>query len=163
MRSVCVCGGGGPQWVPKGGKDSHLIFDEEGLTPLHIAAKNGHFDVVKLLLQHTSVVDALSRTDRTTPLIYAAYSGHLQIVRYLIEEKQAKVSHTDISDRNAFYYARTYGRFDVAEYLSTKQQPDAWTQFSRYLGSVFMAADKSRSSNVDDDVVAKKSRINFNS
>ena len=35
----------------------------------------------------------------------------------------------------------TYGNFDAAEYLAKREEPDAWTSFSRYLGSVFSSSN----------------------
>ena len=54
-------------------------------TPLHLAAWQGHVDIVRLLLDRGADVNARGDGGRT-PLHYAAYWGHLDVVELLIEE-----------------------------------------------------------------------------
>jgi ankyrin repeat protein len=57
---------------------------EQGLTPLHLAARRGHLEVVELLLDRGA---GLEETDARgfTPLLYAAASGNLDLVRFLVD------------------------------------------------------------------------------
>ncbi len=58
--------------------------NERGLTPLHLAARRGHHDVVRLLIDQGA---DLERTDERgfTALLYAASSGNLDLVRFLVD------------------------------------------------------------------------------
>src|SRR3989338_6410126 len=49
--------------------------DQDGNTPLHAAARNGHEEIVKLLIDAGSLVDAPNRY-KETPLHWACYSDH---------------------------------------------------------------------------------------
>lgn len=59
--------------------------DEDGVTPLFLAAAAGHFKVVQTLIQEGAQVDAARITDGATPLFEAALFGHSNIVKKLID------------------------------------------------------------------------------
>jgi len=59
-------------------------------TPLHYAAREGHTEIVKLLINSGADMNVVvRRTSFTrhgfTPLHYAAYEGHLDVVKLLVE------------------------------------------------------------------------------
>ena len=55
-----------------------------GFTPLHIAAKNGYFEICKLIIDnvdHTNPAD----NNGSTPLYLAAQNGHLGIFKLMYQ------------------------------------------------------------------------------
>ena len=66
--------------------DNPNIPDENGETPIHVAAKEGHLDILELLLTKTNNVNDLKAQDNEgkTPLHHAAENGHHEIVKILI-------------------------------------------------------------------------------
>ena len=56
-----------------------------GWTGLHEAAKHGHVDAVRLLLEHGADPGARETGDNTTPLHWAAAHGHVDVVRALLD------------------------------------------------------------------------------
>lgn len=52
-------------------------------TPLHAAAKYGHWKVVEILIHHKATVDARNRAQQT-PLHFAAWNGRLLTVKALL-------------------------------------------------------------------------------
>jgi ankyrin repeat protein len=68
----------------------------EGSTPLHLAAQNGHLDVVEFLVEQQAEVNA-KETDGWTPLYLAAHNGHFDVVKFLVEQ-QAELNAKDIDD-----------------------------------------------------------------
>ena len=63
----------------------------DGATGLHIAAFQGHVDVVTLLLRHGARVDVIDKTWKTTPLTWAMTGwsmrpadAHYEIVKALV-------------------------------------------------------------------------------
>lgn len=60
--------------------------DEQGLTPLHIAAFYGHPLIIELLLQYGSDINALDNFSRT-PAHYAALRGQQNALLFLLHNK----------------------------------------------------------------------------
>ena len=56
------------------------------MTPLHLAAQQGHFSVVDYLVNQKADINPKSKYN-STPLHYAAENGHLSVVEYLINQK----------------------------------------------------------------------------
>jgi hypothetical protein len=53
-------------------------------TPMHVAAKAGHADILSLLLEHGADVDVLNKGGRT-PLHRASWNGKLEAGQYLLD------------------------------------------------------------------------------
>lgn len=69
--------------------------DEDGRTPLHLAASQGHADVVRALVGWPGVDMAACDDDDKTPLHLAAAAGHHLVVQILVDSGQADVNATD--------------------------------------------------------------------
>ena len=59
------------------------IQDDTRKTPLHRAAENGHFNVVKFLVKHNADTNAKDKMG-LTPLQYACQFGHIKIIKLLL-------------------------------------------------------------------------------
>jgi hypothetical protein len=62
------------------------------MTPLHIASKKGHTDVVTELICAGAQVNLADKVGNTTPLIYASYFGHIDVVKKLLSHPDIRVS-----------------------------------------------------------------------
>ena len=61
-----------------------MLFTKDKCTALHLAAANGHVDVVKVLIQNGADVNAVDEY-KFTALHLAARHGHVDIAKVLIE------------------------------------------------------------------------------
>ncbi|XP_036391567.1 protein fem-1 homolog B [Megalops cyprinoides] len=94
------------------------------LTPLLIAAQNGHETVVKLLLEHYRVDTEQTGTvifdgyvfEGATALWCAARAGHFEVVRLLVLHK-ANVNHTTLTKSTPLLAACFNGDMDIVQYL----------------------------------------------
>ena len=87
-----ACAGGSADALRRFLSDDHGLTQathpnrpHAGWTGLHEAAKRGHLDAVRLLLQHGANPNAREAGDNTYPLHWAAAHGHLEVVRALLD------------------------------------------------------------------------------
>lgn len=59
--------------------------DSAGYTALHYAARNGHHEICKMLLENNASANAQTRCGRATPLHRAAMQGRISIVELLLK------------------------------------------------------------------------------
>lgn len=97
-----------------GGQQHQQYVDtttDEGTTPLHFAAQNGHTECVEALLAAKADADE-SDNKRQTPLYHAVLSGQTECVAALLAAK-ADVHKSNISGETALDVAKRMGRHEI--------------------------------------------------
>ncbi|XP_048403074.1 ankyrin repeat domain-containing protein 27 isoform X1 [Stegostoma tigrinum] len=89
--------------------------NQDGFTPLHVAALHGHFDLVSLLLRHGANVN-MKNCHNATPLHLACQHNALQIVQYLLNYN-AKLNKKDLYGNTSLLNACLQGHLEIAELL----------------------------------------------
>uniref|UniRef100_UPI00398EA006 ankyrin repeat domain-containing protein 27 isoform X1 n=1 Tax=Pristiophorus japonicus TaxID=55135 RepID=UPI00398EA006 len=89
--------------------------NQDGFTPLHVAALHGHFDLVSLLLRHGANVD-MKNSHNSTPLHLACQHNDLQVVKYLLNYN-AKLNKKDVYGNTPLLHACLCGHLEIAELL----------------------------------------------
>ena len=91
--------------------------DEDGITPIHWAAFNGHIVIAKILVPLAdNPIDALNR-DRKTPLHYAAMKGHTEIVKFFAPLIGNPNTRVDIG-YTPIYWAAKLGHTEIVKILA---------------------------------------------
>lgn len=89
--------------------------DEDGLTILIIAAREGDHEAVKLLIDHGADVNAEQEEGRTA-LMMAAINGHLNVTKTLLSGG-ATIDAVDVEGSTALILASRCGNDEVVEAL----------------------------------------------
>jgi len=99
--------------------DTNLINakNNDGWTPLHIAAANGKDDMAEMLLDHGADVNAKDNGG-ATPLLYAAMYGQKEVAQVLLDHG-ADVNAKTVGGMTPLHYAAMRGYTDLAELLLT--------------------------------------------
>ncbi|XP_051017762.1 LOW QUALITY PROTEIN: ankyrin repeat domain-containing protein 27 [Acomys russatus] len=89
--------------------------DQDGFSPLHMAALHGRTDLVPLLLKHGAHSGARN-TSQAVPLHLACQQGHFQVVKCLLDAN-AKPNKKDLGGNTPLIYACSGGHHEVAALL----------------------------------------------
>ena len=148
-------------------------------TPIHMAAANGHFEVIKYLLSIIPQKDAENLASQqnesgNTPLHWAAYNGHLSIVQLLCDEYNVDVFVKNSSDHDVMYEAENNGQEEIENWLLKKyavednftvDENDDETKITYKPGTESKEADdraKAAASPTTDEIEKKASDLSIN-
>ncbi|KAI8982286.1 hypothetical protein BDF20DRAFT_866024 [Mycotypha africana] len=88
----------------------------ESLYPLHLAARQGHAELCRVLAQNKQELEKPDKYNTWTPLFWAANDGHVDCVRELIDAG-CKINVKDENNKTALYYAAWEGHMDCVQLL----------------------------------------------
>ena len=105
-------------------KQGRGVKVSSGATPLYIAARQGQFDVVKILLEQGVDIEEGLAYSRTTPLAAAAKGGHTECVKILLDNKAHVGRTTTDCGSNALMFSASYGHAEIMKLLLNTGQVD---------------------------------------
>jgi ankyrin repeat protein len=99
-----------------------------GLSPLHLAARQGELEAVKALLDAKADVNIRSAGDKVTPLLVATINGNFDLAKYLIE-RGADVNLAQANGVTPLYAAVNCQWADKALYPQPRAQEQQQTSY----------------------------------
>ena len=96
------------------------IKDKNGWTAFMWACRNGHKDVVKLLLDNSERIDLNARTNNgKTAFMWACYKGHKDVIQLILaySDRNIDFNASNIYGNTAFTWACQFGDKDVVKLL----------------------------------------------
>ncbi|KAL4959391.1 ankyrin repeat-containing domain protein [Aspergillus stella-maris] len=99
--------------------DDYRRWDNNGDTPLHVAATHGSTEAIDVLLSNepTKTLINIQNNRGCTPLYLAAANGHREadddVVEFLILQEEIEVNHRDTRGRSPLWVAASHGRTEV--------------------------------------------------
>jgi ankyrin repeat protein len=64
---------------------NELVYTQGGMTPLLLAARQGHLETARAILDAGADVNQLSPGDQTSPLLIATINGHFDVAKFLLD------------------------------------------------------------------------------
>lgn len=149
----------------------------DGATALFIAAKNGHANVIRLLLAHDKHIEtfkhwldydqeqinvnAVCTTDGATALFIAAEKGHTKVVRFLLAHDKIDVNAASTVDgATALFIAAQNGHTEVVRHLLAQPQTNVNAARTDGATALYMAAQNGHADVVK--LLAAHSKTNIN-
>uniref|UniRef100_A0A668B005 Ankyrin repeat and sterile alpha motif domain containing 6 n=1 Tax=Myripristis murdjan TaxID=586833 RepID=A0A668B005_9TELE len=123
------------------------LSNQEGASPLMMAAVSGQLEVVQLMVEKNADIDKQDGVHGWTALMQATYHGNKDVVKYLLNQG----ADVNLRAKNG------YTAFDLVMLLN---DPD--TELVRLLASVCMQVDKEKSKHRSRASMTSKSRHTLN-
>lgn len=87
-----------------------------GFSPIVIAARNGHLDIVRYLVEHGAKVDQRDNNRKKSALLAAAFKGHYDVVQYVVEHG-ADLNVQAVNGWTPLHDAAYIGDFEIVKLL----------------------------------------------
>ncbi|PAA94850.1 hypothetical protein BOX15_Mlig019356g1 [Macrostomum lignano] len=124
-------------------REARIIDESDAAnnSPLHVACKNGHVDIVELLLENGADAEAKNE-DEETPMHLAAQAGHLQVVRRLLKINLSLAFDEDEDSNTPMHLAALTGQARICQLLIEEGKADVNARNSRGWTALDCAASK---------------------
>ncbi len=125
-----------------------VMAEEDFSLAIHIAAKNGHLDVVKYLVDHGFDSATLDEEGRSA-LHWAANNGHAETVEFLCRQEGIDLNHANLNSDTALMMAANNGHAETVEFLCGQEGIDINQANQAGNTALILAANNGHAETVD--------------
>jgi ankyrin repeat protein len=98
--------------------DGDGVWDDDGMTSLHLARKYGYIDIVQHLLQCDDIdCDELAQPDGFKPSHLACIHGHQKILEEFHKKDPSTIKTCSADSTSVIHYACIHGHCDIVKWL----------------------------------------------
>ncbi|XP_016468402.1 ankyrin repeat-containing protein At5g02620-like [Nicotiana tabacum] len=137
------------------------IKARNGYDALHIAAKQGDLDVVKVLMEAHPELSMTVDVSNTTALHTTANQGHIEVVNYLLEAESSLATIAKSNGKTALHSAARNGHVQVLKALLSKEPGIATRMDKKGQTALHMAVKGQNLEVVEELIRADPSLINM--
>nr|XP_043616990.1 receptor-interacting serine/threonine-protein kinase 4-like [Erigeron canadensis] len=107
--------------------------NSEGETPVYVAAREGHFDVLQIMFDHLkrnkeNIESLLIRPeDKHNALHIAIQNHHAPVVFFLLKEVPQLANHENVLKESPLYLAAERGYFEIVKLILNKSKGKSFT------------------------------------
>lgn len=98
-------------------KNSLTRKNRSGYDVFHMAAREGHHEILRALLDHDLSLSNTLGPSNVTPLISAATRGHLEVVNLLLSRDAGSAQLSKSNGKNALHFAARQGHVEITRAL----------------------------------------------
>ncbi|KAJ3682769.1 hypothetical protein LUZ60_012996 [Juncus effusus] len=98
-------------------RESSSRKNRSGYDVFHMAAREGHHEIVKALLDHDVTLSKTLGPSNVTPLISAATRGHTRVVDLLLSKEVGSIELSKANGKNALHFAARQGHVEIVKAL----------------------------------------------
>ncbi|XP_014494814.1 ankyrin repeat-containing protein At5g02620-like [Vigna radiata var. radiata] len=137
------------------------IKARNGFDALHIAAKQGDLDIVKILMEAHSELSMTVDPSNTTALHTTALQGHIEIVKFLLEAGGSLATIARSNGKTALHSAARNGHVEVVKALLEKEPAIATRTDKKGQTALHMAVKGQNLEVVKELIKADPSTVNM--
>ncbi|XP_012827735.1 PREDICTED: ankyrin repeat-containing protein At5g02620 [Erythranthe guttata] len=137
------------------------IKARNGFDALHIAAKQGDLEVVKVLMESHPELSMTVDMANTTALHTAATQGRIEVVNYFLEQESSLATIARSNGKTALHSAARYGHLEVVKALLGKEPRIATRTDKKGQTALHMAVKGQNLEVVEELIRADPSTINM--
>jgi ankyrin repeat protein len=110
-----------------------------GSTSLILASRDGHNEIVQILLEQQNINVNQQNERGETALIWASLNGYIEMVKMLLENKEININQQDQRERTALMWSSMKGHTEIVKILLQNEDINV-NQQSKYRETALMMA-----------------------